>query len=113
MIESQMVLPHLDEMRRISAHETTCIDNADATRFFPVFRQPALIGCALHPERADAVGADYVLTCASANGATGTARLNVKDGHVKGKLMAKMGGKNMTFSQHVEAYREGNCEPEK
>ena len=108
-VESQMVLPHLDEMRRVSQHQSPCIANSDATLFFPVFHQPAMTGCALHREKIGADTVDYKLTCASVNGATGTAKLTIRGEHVKGELKAKMGGKNMTFSQHIDATRTGDC----
>jgi hypothetical protein len=110
-VESQMVLPHLDEMRRVSDHQSPCIVNSDATLFFPVFHQPAMTGCALHPEEIGTETIAYKLICASANGATGTAKLSIRDGHVKGELKAKMGGKNMTFSQYIDATRTGECPP--
>ena len=110
-VESRMVLPHLDEMRRVSEHQSTCIVNSDATLFFPVFHQPAMTGCALHPEEIGAETVAYKLICASVNGATGTAKLSIRDGHVKGELKAKMGGKNMTFSQFIDATRTGECPP--
>lgn len=110
-VESRMVLPHLDEMRRVSEQHSTCIANSDATLFFPVFDQPAMTGCGLHPEEIGAETVAYKLICAGANGATGTAKLSIRDGRVKGELKAKMGGKNMTFSQYTDATRAGECPP--
>ena len=109
-IESQMLLPHLEEMRRISEHQSLCVDGADALGFFPVALQPALRGCALVADPDAAAEMDYVLICKSVNGASGHARLAVNGATVKGVLEAKMGGKNMTFSQHVTAHHEGACE---
>jgi hypothetical protein len=108
-IESQMVMPHLDEMRRISEHQTECVAQDDAAQFFPVFKQPALIGCRLRDEPSSDFELNYVLTCDSVNGASGSAQLRLDGEHIKGILKAKMGGKNMTFSQHIQATREGDC----
>ena len=49
------------------------------------------------------------LDCQGVNGASGTAELAIKDALITGELVAKMGGKNMTFSQHINAKRIGNC----
>lgn len=108
-IESQMLLPHLEEMRRISEHQSLCVGAAEALGFFPVALQPALRGCALVARPETDAALDYVLVCKSVNGASGYARLAVDGDNVKGVLEAKMGGKNMTFSQHVTAQREGDC----
>ncbi len=108
-IEAQMMMPHLDEMRQISKHSSACINDADPAQFFPVFRQPALSGCELRFDRSTAGSVHYELSCNSINGASGTARLTIRGDHVQGVLKVKMGGKNMTFSQHVNASRQGSC----
>jgi hypothetical protein len=43
-------------------------------------------------------------------GTTGTAQLHADADRVKGVLQIKMGGKNMTFSQRIEAKRQGDCD---
>lgn len=110
-IESRMVLPHLEEMRRIVDVERTCLPAARVAGLFPVFRQPAMTGCTL--DRADALApaGAYVLHCEGNNGATGTAEIARDGARVTGVLRAKMGGKNMTFSQHITARRDGDCKP--
>ena len=108
-IESQMVLPHMEEMRRILKNVNACIDDGDAAHLFPVFHQPALAGCVLVPSDVGVATAHYVLNCTGVNGATGTAKLKFTDHHIRGELNAKMGGKNMTFSQYVKARRDGRC----
>jgi hypothetical protein len=97
-------MPHLDEMRRISDRETRCLRGAP-TELFPVLRQPALRGCTLG---AGGVGR-YQLRCASERVASGGATLSADPATLRGILTIKMGGKNMTFSQHVTATRRGSC----
>jgi hypothetical protein len=108
-IESQMVLPHMEEMRRIVKNVDACVDDGNAARLFPVFHQPALTGCMLVPQGSSIDTVDFKLDCQGINGAQGTAQLSFGDDHITGELVAKMGGKNMTFSQYVDARRTGSC----
>jgi hypothetical protein len=108
-ITAQVVMPHLDEMRRIRTQERRCVQAGALTDLFPVLRQPALRGCRFDYPAANGDGTDYVLVCASARVATGTVHLIHAPDALNGTLAIKMGGKNMTFSQHVEATRAGKC----
>ena len=109
-IESQMVLPHMEEMRRTSKRVQVCIDDGNAAGMFPIFNHPALRGCALLTQRIDPETIDFVLNCAGVNGARGTAQLTFIGDNIKGELNVKVGGKNMTFVQYVNARRSGACE---
>lgn len=104
-LSSQTVMPNLDEMRHITATETRCLRN-DPNALFPILRQPALRGCSLV-----AAGAQdpYTLVCQTTLVASGTARIVAGTRQVTGNLGVKMGGKNMTFSQHVRATPLGPC----
>lgn len=104
-LASQMQMPHLEEMRRQVAHLTRCIADDDLRALFPVLDQPALRGCALGFPRALAKGMHYSLVCQSARVASGTADVERTRRGVIGMLRIKMGGKNMTFTQRVEAER--------
>lgn len=109
-LATQMVMPHLDEMRRVVVEARRCVADGDVAALFPVLDQHALRGCRLDYPRHGADGDDYVLVCASARVASGTARLEaVGDDRLVGRLEVKMGGKNMTFSQRSEARRDGPC----
>lgn len=100
----QTVMPHLDEMRLRTTRATRCLAGT-ADRLFPILEQPALTGCTL-----SAPGAGHhALTCRSARVASGRAAIAVAGAHVEGDLAVTMGGKNMTFSQHVDAERRGDC----
>jgi len=105
-IRSNMVMPHLDEMRRITAEETRCVPQDGATALFPVLRQPALRGCTFGFGARRASGFQYVLVCETARVATGTAELEQRGDTVVGQLSVKMGGKNMTFAQGIHARYE-------
>ncbi len=61
--------------------------------------------------RATGARHDYVLSCASARVASGTASIESAGQKRVGMLAVKMGGKNMTFSQRIEAQRGALCTP--
>jgi len=114
-IESQMVLPHMEEMRRIYKSAHACIRNSDAAQLFPVFHQRAFTGCTLALARQEITERYYVLECNGVNGPTGTATLTLFSGdpdRIKGEFAAKIGGKNMTFFQYIDARKSGRCEPD-
>ncbi|MGR8919989.1 MAG: hypothetical protein ACU85V_10230 [Gammaproteobacteria bacterium] len=112
-IESYMLMPHLEQMRRMKASREACVAAGEARALFDVLAQPAMTGCVLVPDGdgpRDAGAEDVLLRleCAGTNGASGGARL--RPGRVlKATLSVTMGGKNMTFSQHVNARRIGAC----
>jgi len=110
-LAAQTMMPHLDEMRLVVRHEERCFDGSDALpSLFPVMRQPALTGCSLGLGRRDGERLHYVLICASTRVATGSAEILPTARGAIGKLDVRMGGKNMTFAQRVEASRHGDCE---
>jgi hypothetical protein len=109
-ITSRTVMPHLEEMRRITATETRCLKRPQPGALFPVLRQRALLGCALTPAATAGPGV-YRLRCASDLVATGDAIVAVDGTQVEGDLHVKMGGKNMTFAQFVSVERAGDCVP--
>ena len=109
-IASQIVMPHLEEMRRITKRELRCLRGDEPSALFPVMDQRALTGCELGYAARDADVFHYVMVCQSDLVATGTAEFNATPNHVSGTLNIKMGGKNMTFSQHVKATWQGACD---
>lgn len=114
-VDATMVMPHLEEMRRQVSHHTRCVKDDMPDGLFPVLDQHALRGCRLGYPKAQTHESgerrDYVLVCASARVASGTASIERTDDQLVGLLTVKMGGKNMTFSQRVEARRGAPCTP--
>jgi hypothetical protein len=97
------VMPHLEEnLRYATTRERRCLDPRDPSSIFPILSHPSLEGCRL---------AGDLLICASPEVATGTVRLEEGPGRITGVLEIKMGGKNMTFAQRIEAVQRGACEP--
>ena len=106
-VTARTVLPHLDEMRRLSETERVCVRGGRAEGLFPVMRQPALRGCGLTGR-----AANLTLDCGVRLGASGRATIKTDGVVLRGALHVKMGGKNMTFSQFIEARRLGACAAE-
>ena len=106
---SQTVMPHLDAMRNSVDHRELCVADGALERLFPVLEHPALRGCTLAYPKPEAGGTRYVLACASARVASGGLLLVTAGDTFVGDLAVKMGGKNMTFTQHVRAERHGAC----
>ena len=106
-IVARTEMPHLEEnLRYAVTREQRCLRGDEVAAIFPILRHPALEGCVLAGE-----GLRYQLVCATAEVATGSARLDQGPGRIAGILEIKMGGKNMTFAQRIEGARLGECEP--
>ena len=96
-------MPHLEEnLRYATTRERRCLRGDELAALFSVLQHPSLAGCALAGER---------LVCARPEVATGSVRLDEAPGRISGVLEVKMGGKNMTFEQRVDAVRLGDCAP--
>ncbi len=111
-ITVETVMPNLEEnLRYATTRERRCLHSDELSSVFPILHHPSLEGCKLGDEswRGDTIR--YLLVCASPQVATGVARLDTGPGRVAGILEIKMGGKNMTFAQRIEAVRQGECEP--
>jgi hypothetical protein len=104
-------MPHLEEnLRYATTHEQRCVQPSDLAALFPILRHPSLEGCHLDEERRHDSSIRYRLVCANPQVASGTARLDAAGERIAGILEVKMGGKNMTFSQHIEALRQRDCD---
>lgn len=109
-ISAQTVMPHLEEMRRKTVHDTRCLNDDNPAAIFPVMDQRALKGCELGFMDLSGDVFHYTLSCQSTRVATGTAELRAAPDRIVGKLEVKMGGKNMTFSQFVKATWKAECQ---
>lgn len=111
-ITAQTVMPHLEEnLRYATTREQRCLQPDEHAALFPILRHPSLEGCRLGDELRRGSSVRYRLVCASPQVASGTARLDAAGERIAGVLEIKMGGKNMTFSQRIEAVRQRDCEP--
>ena len=109
-LETQTIMPHLEEMRHKKQFSTTCIGDAQIKKLFPIMRQPGLKDCYFqrHAEEKDATF--FLLRCDGLNGAEGRAKIKTGAGRIKASLDAKLGGKNMTFTQTTIAEKLGACD---
>jgi Protein of unknown function (DUF3617) len=111
-VTARTVMPHLEEnLRYATTREQHCLQLDQPAPLFPIMRHPSLEGCHLGDELRHGSDVRYRLVCASPQVASGTARLDIAGERIAGILEIKMGGKNMTFSQSIEAVRQRDCEP--
>src|SRR5262245_39866487 len=104
-------MPHLEEnLRYAVVREQRCLQPDEPASFFPVLNHPSLDGCRLDDARRRGPSVRYRLVCARPEIASGSARFDAAGERIAGNLEVKMGGKNMTFSQRVEAIRLRDCE---
>ena len=97
-------MPHLEEnLRYATTREQRCLRLDDPASLFPILRHPSLEGCRLDDRDR--------LVCASPQVASGAASIETAGERITGTLQIKMGGKNMTFYQRVEAVRLNDCKP--
>jgi hypothetical protein len=102
-ITARTVMPNLEEnLRYATTRERRCVSLDEFDAWFPILRHPSLEGCHLD-ER-------YRRACANPQVATGAARLDGAGERIAGTLEVKMGGKNMTFFQRIEAVRQRDCD---
>jgi hypothetical protein len=105
-------MPHLEEnLRYATTRELRCLRAQEFSSVFPILHHQSLAGCELGHQSRRGDTLRYLLVCANPQVATGVARLEAGAGRVVGVLEIKMGGKNMTFAQRIEALRQGACEP--
>jgi hypothetical protein len=110
-ITAQIVMPHLEEnLRYATTRERRCLRSHELPSVFPVLHHQSLDGCKLGDASRHGDAIHYLLVCQSPEVATGIARLYAGPARITGILEIKMGGKNMTFSQRIEAVRQGGCE---
>jgi hypothetical protein len=102
-VTASIEMPHLEEnLRYATTRERHCLPtDDDFAFFFPILRHPSLEGCRV---------ARHLLVCANPEVASGAVRLEHAPGRLSGVLEIKMGGKNMTFAQRMEAVRRGPCD---
>lgn len=108
-IQTRTLLPHLEEMRRTITTETACIRTKQIRSLFPILKQPGMVDCRFSIVETTDRTQTYALQCPGKNGAKGTAVLKLNEGKISAELNAKLGGKNMTFSQFSNATLLGEC----
>jgi len=111
-ITVETVMPHLEEnLRYATTRERRCLRDASLASVFPILQYASLDGCRLGQPTRDGETIRYLLVCENPQVATGVARLDTEANRIVGTLDVKMGGKNMTFTQRIEATRHAECDP--
>ena len=112
-ITTETVMPHLEaNLRYADTREERCLAHQELPVEFPILSHPALKGCKLeHESHQDDVDS-YLLICEGGYGTTGSATWKAGKPRIRGMLIVKLGGKNMTFYQRVTARPLGECTSE-
>ena len=111
-ITARTIMPNLAENLRYAAiQEQRCLHEANLASVFPILRHESFQGCRLDNERHQNTDVYYQLVCKSSQVANGVAKLELKPDRINGVLDIQMGGKNMTFSQRIEAQWQQDCKP--
>lgn len=103
-------MPHLEEnLRYATTHEKRCLNHHELSSAFPILNHESLKGCKLDNGYRLEDAVSYLLVCEGGHGTTGAARWYLGADQIRGTLNVKLGGKNMTFSQHITAKPLGEC----
>ncbi len=109
-VTTETGMPHLEEILRYTiTREKHCLAHLRLAEAFPVLSHPALKGCRLADESRKDDTVSYALVCSGGHGTTGEALWQIDARGIRGTLWVKLGGKNMTFSQHITALPLGAC----
>lgn len=107
---TQTSMPHLEEnLRYAVTRENRCLTAEDLASAFPILKSASLSDCKLRDESRHGDVVSYSLVCDGGHGTTGSANWRVGEQLIAGTLSVKLGGKNMTFFQHVSAKPLGQC----
>lgn len=109
-VTTETVMLHLEEaLRYATTRETLCLGERDLRSAFPVLRHDSLKGCTLDHESRHDDAVSYLMACEGGNGTSGSARWQLGEKQLVGRLDVKLGGKNMTFYQRITATLLGEC----
>lgn len=113
-LEATTVMPHLEEnLRYTTTHTQRCLAQDEIHAAFPILNSASLRSCTLAAgdlkEGVKQQPAVWTLRCPPESGVTGRVTWRFDAQRLRGTLEVKMGGKNMTFSQHVTLRRAGDC----
>ena len=110
-VEARILMPNLEEhLRYAVTHERHCLNERMLVTVFPVLRHVSLTGCHLiNPQRSGPISR-FQLVCQDPMAASGAAWVErVAHDRLTGVLDVQMGGKNMTFSQRIQAVWRERC----
>jgi hypothetical protein len=112
-LTARTIMPNLEEnLRYAETREDRCLQLNNMDTLFPILQHESFAGCRLGDAHRQDNAIIYLLNCRSNQVATGVARLEPAADRISGELNIQMGGKNMTFSQRIEATWQQDCAPE-
>lgn len=108
-VEVRLELPHLSAANASSSVKI-CIEEGRPARGLRVLStNNPLGGCPIGEVSQQGAIVTFVVACAGANAARGAARFEIAKDRFRGTTAMKMGGKNMTMSEHQQGRRIGPC----
>ena len=103
-------MPHLEEnLRYTRTKRRQCLTRDRLATAFPALAYESLQTCRLAAQEVSSHGAEYRLICSGSSGTTGHATWSFEEHRSFGTLEIKLGGKNMTFFQRIDATYVGPC----
>jgi hypothetical protein len=103
-------MPHLEESLRYTRTKIRqCLTRDRLATAFPALAYESLQSCRLEAPEMSSHGAEYRLICSGSSGTTGRATWSFEEHRSFGTLEIKLGGKNMTFFQRIDAVHVGPC----
>ena len=103
-------MPHLEEnLRYTRTTRRQCLTRDRLATAFPALAYGSLQSCRLAAQEVSSHGAEYRLICSGSSGTTGHATWSFEEHRSFGTLEIKLGGKNMTFFQRIDAAYVGLC----
>ncbi len=106
---AKTLLPHLQEnLSNTITKEKRCLNQVEINTLFPILNHPSFYQCGLLPHADNEI--TYDLRCENSSAATGQAQLLIETKGFSAILKIKMGAKNMTMVQTVDASKIDNCE---
>ena len=111
-VEVRLELPHLSAADA-TKHVTICVDDtADPATALRVLSTNNPLGdCPVQGRVITSNTVHFEVACKGLNAAKGSAVFELAKDRFQGRIAMKMGGKNMTMTEHQKGRRIGACKP--
>ncbi len=106
---SKTLLPHLEEnLSNTIKKEIRCLGHVEINTLFPILEHSSFNQCDLFQLKTEMNS--YELRCENTGAASGNAVMLIDENQFLARLNIKMGAKNMTMTQRVEAKKLSDCD---
>jgi hypothetical protein len=110
-VVTQIAMPNVETgLRHATRSERRCLGEGDLATLFPVLDEPGLRHCRLDAAGVEVGEHHFAVRCEGDLVTSGVARWQLGPGRALGVLELRLGGKNMTLSEHVTATHIGDCD---